>query len=145
MKPQPHFKLTTIIVLLVFLVGIVATSAIEIQEVEAKKVIKKSVEKLKKIKTIGKNAPTLVKMNKTHIYIKGAKCSCGKQGHYYRDKTTNKFKNQCPFCKKYNTLVYNKKRVTEGELTCKKCDFDACCFEGNDKSGRFRKTIKRWK
>jgi hypothetical protein len=41
-------------------------------------------------------------------------------------KTGGTFKNYCPFCHSYGTLVYNPKHTYEGEWTCTKCDSDFC-------------------
>lgn len=139
----PRFKLTAFILLLVFLSGIIAVSYVEMGEVEAKKI--KKTQPLKKIKTIGKNAPRIIKMNKTHIFIKSWKCGCGKNYNKYKfHKKTMKLKNYCPFCHKYGVLRYNLKgNIAEGEFTCKKCGADFCC-DGNDKSWKVRKKIPKW-
>jgi len=60
-----------------------------------------------------------------------AKCSCGSMGDY--NYHTGTFKNYCPNCHKYGTLIWNPKGVEEGEWTCSSCDCDYCAACGKEK------------
>ncbi|KZX16626.1 hypothetical protein MBCUT_06640 [Methanobrevibacter cuticularis] len=145
MKPQPISKLITIIGLLALVGGIVLScEGLEnqpLEPVEAKKVIKKS-DPLIKQKTIYKHEPYKVLKNKTHFIVFGAYPTV--KGYEWKRWGKVTFKNYCPFCKKWNTLKYNPKRVADGEITCYKCGADYCAGTGKDKSYRCRKVLKRW-
>lgn len=155
MKPQPRFKLTAIIVLLVFLAGSIAVSYVQMQEVEAKQVVKKT-EPLKTVKTVGKNSPKYIKMNTSHIICGGAKCGCGSNYNKYKHNHKVSIKNWCPYCSKkgwkaWGNLRYNPKRTAEGELTCKRCDSDFCLGYNKktgkglyEKSGKKKYRLKVW-
>ncbi len=60
-----------------------------------------------------------------------SKCSCGSCGDY--NYHTSTYKNYCPNCGKYETLVWNPKGVYEGEWTCSSCDCDYCAACGKEK------------
>lgn len=60
-----------------------------------------------------------------------SKCSCGACGDY--NYHTSTYKNYCPNCHKYGTLVWNPKGVLEGEWTCSSCDCDYCAACGKEK------------
>ena len=59
--------------------------------------------------------------------------TCWRNVRYHKVKTT--YINYCPNCKKYGTLRNNPKHVSDGEITCSKCDCDFCCYCGRDKVG----------
>ena len=66
-----------------------------------------------------------------HDYVKvTAVCSCGLTNYTYH---TSAFKNYCPHCDSYGTLVFNPKGVPEGEWTCTKCSSDYCAADGKEK------------
>jgi hypothetical protein len=60
-----------------------------------------------------------------------SKCSCGACGNYVYH--TSSYKNYCPNCGRYETLVWNPKGVYEGEWTCSHCDCDFCSACGKEK------------
>ena len=60
-----------------------------------------------------------------------SKCSCGALGDY--NYHTSTYKNYCPSCHKYSTLIWNPKGVEEGEWTCSSCDCDYCAACGKEK------------
>ncbi|UTB32017.1 MAG: Ig-like domain-containing protein [Methanobacterium sp. ERen5] len=60
-----------------------------------------------------------------------SKCSCGACGDYVYH--TSSYKNYCPNCGRYETLVWNPKGVYEGEWTCSYCDCDYCSACGKEK------------
>jgi hypothetical protein len=67
----------------------------------------------------------------TNEYVKATGiCSCGLNDYIYHTKA---FKNYCPHCKSYGTLIFNPKGVPEGEWTCTKCSSDYCLADGNEK------------
>jgi hypothetical protein len=67
----------------------------------------------------------------THDYVTAtAVCSCGLNSYTYH---TGTFKNYCPQCHSYGTLIFNPKGVPEGEWTCKKCNSDYCAADGMEK------------
>lgn len=47
------------------------------------------------------------------------------------------WKNYCPHCHRYNSLIINPKRVYEVEITCKNCDSDYCGVCGHDKCANY--------
>lgn len=154
MKPQPVKRLIVLIGLLALVGGIVLScGGLENQPLEpvTAKVVKKA-EPLKKIKTkYSKHEPLAIWKNKTIFAIKGAKAGI-KIGHYNRFKGIKYFENRCPYCtkrgyKSWNTIVYNKKMVHEGELTCSRCDSDFDCYTGYEKSGnkRYKLKLVKWK
>jgi hypothetical protein len=108
--------------------------------VESKKLSVKP-ETLKIIYPKGRNTPSKVAMNSTHIYVYGFKCSCGRLGHYKPVKSIV-FKNQCPTTKVWNVLKYNPKGVAEGEITSKR-DMDFCLC-GKEKWRPMRAQLKKW-
>jgi hypothetical protein len=59
-----------------------------------------------------------------------ALCSCGLTDYTYHTKA---FKNYCPHCGSYGTLIFNPKGVPEGEWTCTKCKSDYCAADGKEK------------
>ena len=65
-----------------------------------------------------------------------AQDSCTKK-YWRKDKTKHTFLNYCPNCGRWNTLLDNPKRVSEGEITCSRakggCDADYCGYCGRDK------------
>lgn len=60
-----------------------------------------------------------------------SKCSCGACGDYVYHTST--YRNYCPHCGRYETLVWNPKGVYEGEWTCSYCDCDYCSACGKEK------------
>jgi len=60
-----------------------------------------------------------------------SKCSCGACGDYVYHTCT--YKNYCPNCGRYGTLIWNPKGVYEGEWTCSYCDCDYCSACGKEK------------
>jgi hypothetical protein len=60
-----------------------------------------------------------------------SKCSCGACRDYVYH--TISYKNYCPNCGRYETLVWNPKGVYEGEWTCSYCDCDYCSACGKEK------------
>jgi transposase-like protein len=67
----------------------------------------------------------------TNDYVKATGiCSCGLNDYKYHTKS---FKNYCPHCKSYGTLIFNPKGVPEGEWTCTKCSSDYCLADGTEK------------
>ena len=80
----------------------------------------------------GVNEPDLIEKTENYIKIKNGVCSCGKNN--YLDKHDTIFLNHCGYCKEYNSLLYNPKMVSDGELTCKYCDCDYCTVCGVTKS-----------
>lgn len=50
-------------------------------------------------------------------------------------KAKRSYVNYCPNCKSYGVLLNNPKKVVDGEITCRKCDCDFCCYCGRDKVG----------
>lgn len=67
----------------------------------------------------------------TQDYVKAtAVCSCGLNDYIYHTKA---FKNYCPHCDSYGTLIFNPKGVPEGEWTCTKCSSDYCPADGREK------------
>jgi len=144
---ESHKKLIILIISLIGLIVLVSTAyAIDTgKQTTPVQVDKKTTESLKIVnykKT--RNNPTMVRMNTTTIEITQMKCSCGwNKNHYKKHNKTIFYKNYCPFCHKWNTLKYNPKRVSEGELSCKHCSADFCLVDGNDKSYKVRKKLKR--
>jgi len=59
-----------------------------------------------------------------------ALCSCGLNDYTYHTKA---FKNYCPHCGSYGTLIFNPKGVPEGEWTCTQCRSDYCAADGKEK------------
>lgn len=146
MTPQPNKKLTVILLLLVFLAGMTAVAVLEMQEVEAKKVVKKT-EPLKTIKLNGKYAPKKFRMNSTHIEITGWYCTCGKyswgrKGTIVLEKKVRFTKNNkvIPMGKNYRLAISPKLSFNKcgGELTVKnkgtRYDDIDLCFCGREKS-----------
>ena len=157
-KPQPHFKLTALILLLVFLCGMIAVSYTEnkgLEPVEAKKIKKPEPLKLVKFKK-GKYAPRQIKANSTHILIIGGYCTCGKskwrRQNFLLEKTVRYTKNNKPIQKgKHYKLRISPKisfNKCGGEFTVYNPgtttnDIDIC-FCGRDKcSGRGKYYMKR--
>lgn len=155
MKPQPpKLNLTVMIMLLVFLAGTITVNYMEMQEVEAKKVVEnktvkltheqklkqnleKKYGKLSEIKTSGKYEPLLVLKNKKIIVSYGARDSCGCNKHYNR-LGIKKFKNYCTGCHRWGTLKYESTRTVrwytspEGLWYCSRCDRDYCMGNGKE-------------
>jgi methionine-rich copper-binding protein CopC len=80
-------------------------------------------------KTSGCSAYNITLTNKTVSAT--SKCSCGTLGDYTYHTST--YKNYCPSCHKYGSLVWNPKGVEEGEWTCSSCDCDYCAACGKEK------------
>jgi len=60
-----------------------------------------------------------------------SQCSCGACGDYVYH--TRSYKNYCPHCGRYGTLIWNPKVAYEGEWTCSCCDCDYCSACGKEK------------
>ena len=100
------------------------------------------IKPLKVIYPQGKNTPSKVVMNSTHIYVYDVRCSCGRLGHYKPIKEVV-FKNYCPDTKKWGVLKYNIKRVAEGEFTSP-VGRDYCAATGFEKWKPMRAKLLKW-
>lgn len=142
--------LVGILLLLVFVTGMSAISAsnqslTKTSDKTTKNVSVKKTEPLKTIYPTGKNHPKKIKINSSHIYVWGAKCSCGRAGHYNRHGVVV-FKNQNPSTKKWGWITtkgLNPKGVGDYELTSKD-DRDICIADGYEKWRPARVKLAKW-
>jgi hypothetical protein len=72
----------------------------------------------------------------TSLYVEcKARCSCSLHSDY--KEHSSKFKNYCPYCKRYGTLKYEQgKSCPEGMWVCSKCDADYCLVHGKSHTSK---------
>lgn len=81
-------------------------------------------------------------VSKEYVEAK-ARCSCSLHKDY--KEHYSKFKNYCPFCKKYGTITYEEgPSCPEGMWVCKSCDADFCLIHGKSHTSK-AKYLKRLK